>query len=77
MLLTRGRRHQSHHADEHARRGGDVNSIQITEQSLDLKYGAAYGATAGGRRTRRSRAVSITSSSRSRTSPARTTSKAA
>ena len=26
----------------------DVNSIQITEQSLDLKYGAAYGATAGG-----------------------------
>jgi hypothetical protein len=28
--------------------GVDVNSIQITEQSLDLKYGAAYGATAGG-----------------------------
>jgi hypothetical protein len=31
-------------------RGRDVTnqSIQITEQSLDLKYGAAYGATAGG-----------------------------
>ncbi len=28
--------------------GVDVNSIQITEQSVDLKYGAAYGATAGG-----------------------------
>jgi hypothetical protein len=28
--------------------GVDENSIQITEQSLDLKYGAAYGATAGG-----------------------------
>ncbi len=28
--------------------GVDVNSIQITEQSIDLKYGAAYGATAGG-----------------------------
>ena len=28
--------------------GVDVNSIQITEQTLDLKYGAAYGATAGG-----------------------------
>jgi Carboxypeptidase regulatory-like domain len=28
--------------------GVDINSIQITEQSLDLKYGAAYGATAGG-----------------------------
>ncbi len=28
--------------------GVDVNSIQITEQSLDLKYGAAYGPTAGG-----------------------------
>jgi len=26
----------------------DINSIQITEQSLDLKYGAAYGPTAGG-----------------------------
>jgi hypothetical protein len=31
-------------------RGDDVTktSIQVTEQSLDLKYGAAYGATAGG-----------------------------
>ena len=29
-------------------KGVDENSIQITEQSLDLKYGAAYGATAGG-----------------------------
>ncbi|MGH9254652.1 MAG: carboxypeptidase regulatory-like domain-containing protein [Vicinamibacterales bacterium] len=28
--------------------GVDENSIQITEQSLDLKYGAAYGPTAGG-----------------------------
>jgi len=28
--------------------GVDINSIQITEQSLDLKYGAAYGPTAGG-----------------------------
>ena len=28
--------------------GVDQNSIQITEQSLDLKYGAAYGPTAGG-----------------------------
>ena len=28
--------------------GVDVNSIQVTEQSLDLKYGAAYGPTAGG-----------------------------
>ena len=28
--------------------GVDVNSIQITEQSLDLKYGAAYAPTAGG-----------------------------
>jgi hypothetical protein len=28
--------------------GVDINSIQITEQTLDLKYGAAYGATAGG-----------------------------
>ena len=28
--------------------GVDENSIQITEQSLDLKYGAAYGPAAGG-----------------------------
>jgi hypothetical protein len=28
--------------------GVDENSIQITEQTLDLKYGAAYGPTAGG-----------------------------
>ena len=28
--------------------GVDINSIQVTEQSLDFKYGAAYGATAGG-----------------------------
>ncbi len=28
--------------------GVDENSIQVTEQSLDLKYGAAYGATVGG-----------------------------
>jgi hypothetical protein len=28
--------------------GVDVNSIQVTEQSLDLKYGAAYAPTAGG-----------------------------
>jgi hypothetical protein len=28
--------------------GVDENAIQVTEQSLDLKYGAAYGATVGG-----------------------------
>jgi hypothetical protein len=38
------------HITQTNRRGFDVteNDIQITEQSLDLKYGAAYGPTAGG-----------------------------
>ncbi|OFW49102.1 MAG: hypothetical protein A3G77_10065 [Acidobacteria bacterium RIFCSPLOWO2_12_FULL_68_19] len=38
------------HISQTNRRGAgvDENSIQITEQSLDLKYGAAYGATLGG-----------------------------
>ena len=38
------------HTTQHDDRGLDVTntSIQITEQSLDLKYGAAYGPTAGG-----------------------------
>jgi hypothetical protein len=76
MLLTAAAA-PTHHADEQARRGVDVNSIQITEQSLDLKYGAAYGATPGARRIRRCRAGSITSSSRWPMSPGRTTSRAA
>ena len=40
----------ANHITQTNRRGAgvDENSIQITEQSLDLKYGAAYGPTAGG-----------------------------
>src|SRR5262245_21987277 len=40
----------ANHSTQTNRRGEgvDEDSIQITEQSLDLKYGAAYGATAGG-----------------------------
>ena len=38
------------HVSQTNKRGWDVTKtdIQITEQSLDLKYGAAYGPTAGG-----------------------------
>ena len=40
----------ANHISQTNRRGAGVNenSIQVTEQSLDLKYGAAYGATVGG-----------------------------
>ena len=40
----------ANHISQTNRRGEGVNedSIQVTEQSLDLKYGAAYGATVGG-----------------------------
>ncbi|HXD19808.1 MAG TPA: carboxypeptidase regulatory-like domain-containing protein [Vicinamibacterales bacterium] len=48
MLLTAAG--GANHITQTNKRGAgvDANSIQITEQSLDLKYGAAYGATAGG-----------------------------
>jgi hypothetical protein len=47
MIMVAG---GANHISQTNRRGFgvDENSIQVTEQSLDLKYGAAYGPTVGG-----------------------------